>query len=298
MKRNLLKVKSSSILWVTFIFMIFVSFSYMTPALGAYLVSFSSDVAEISAPAQNGATCNGVISIEGTSQLKQIWLCVRGPKGEITTHPVEVVQKSFHYDLPLRFGAGTYTIWAGDTAQHFDGKIRFEVINSATSDLRYSTHSAYVDSNNAVVTQLSNSLIKPGMTEEQKLEAIYQWVTENISYDYTAYRENKNELKKASLVIEEKKGTCRDYSFTVAALARAAGLESKVVYGQARNGQQSEYHAWNEIKINNQWVSVDSTWDAGYVKNGIFTFAPQRKFYKVAPTAFEQTHQADLITLH
>lgn len=297
MKRNL-RGKGLLFLWVVFILMIFISFSYVTPAWGAYLVSFSSDVAEISAPAQNGTICNGVISIKGTSQLKQVWLCVRGPKGEITTHPIEVVGKSFQYDLPLRFGAGTYTIWAGDTAQHFDGRIRFEVVNSTDSDLRYSTPSAYVDCNNETVTQLSNSLIKPGMTEDQKLEAIYQWVTENISYDYTAYKENKNILKKASTVIVEKKGTCRDYSFTVAALARAAGLEAKVVYGQARNGQQSEYHAWNEIKINNNWICVDSTWDAGYVKNGVFTFSPQKNFFKVSPAVFGQTHKADLVTLH
>ena len=64
------------------------------------------------------------------------------------------------------------------------------------------------------------------MTDEEKLKAIYGWVTRNISYDYKAYQEQKNELKPASLIIQEKKGMCRDYSFVVA-IARAAGLEAR-----------------------------------------------------------------------
>ena len=47
------------------------------------------------------------------------------------------------------------------------------------------------------------------MTDEEKLKAIYGWVTRNISYDYKAYQEQKNELKPASLIIQEKKGMCR-----------------------------------------------------------------------------------------
>mgnify|MGYP000945932872 CR=1 FL=1 len=298
MKRNTENGKRLLSLWLVSILIFVISLSVTTPAFAAYLISFKSAVANITTPTQNGERYDGVVSIEGSSQLAQIWLCVRSPKGEVTTYPVDVVENHFQYDLYLRFGAGTYTIWVGDSSQHFDGKIRFEVVNTADRDLRYTTPSAYVDSNNEKVTQLVNSLIRPEMTEDQKLEAIYQWVTENISYDYNAYLNNSNKMKKASSTIEEKKGTCRDYSFTVAALARAAGLEAKVVYGPAQNGRIRQYHAWNEIKINNQWVSVDSTWDAGYVKNGTFTFSPQRNYYKILPTVFSKTHQVDYITLH
>lgn len=301
MKRNSKAITKNS-LFPPLLFLIFIlifSFCNVTPTSASYLISFSSDVAEITAPAQNGVACDGIITIQGTSPLNQIWLCVRGPQGEVTTYPIKVEQNSFQYDLSLRFGAGTYTIWAGNSPHYFDGQIRFEVINTLDKDLRYLAPSAYVDSNNKIVTQLCNSLMKPNMTDEEKLDNIYEWVTNNISYDYDAYLSDQDELLPASLIIQKRKGACRDYSFTIAALARAAGLEAKVVYGHARNGNSKpEYHAWNEIKVNDQWVAVDSTWDAGYVKNGKFTFSPQKKYFNIIPSAFSQSHKVEKVTLH
>lgn len=138
------------------------------------------------------------------------------------------------------------------------------------------------------------------MTDEEKLKAIYQWVTKNISYDYEAYQEQKTELKPASLIIQEKKGMCCEYSFVVAALARAAGLEARVVFGQARTNKNSPsvYHAWNEVNLNGKWVSLDSTWDAGYIKNGKFVTKPQLKYFNLDPKVFAQTHQIEIITLY
>ncbi len=283
------------------VFLIFlISIGFVTPAFAAYHVSFVSDVARITAPTGNGLSCQGYVNIEGTSKLEQIWLCVRGPADEVTTYPVNVIENAFQYELSLRFGAGTYTIWVGDSSEHFDGNIRFEVTNTLNADLRYAAPSAYVDSKNEIVTQLSSSLVKPEMTDNEKLAAIYQWVTQNIAYDYNAYKEQANILKPASVIIQEKKGMCRDYSFTVAALARASGLEAKIVYGQARNGEngRTEYHAWNEVKLNGNWIFLDSTWDAGYVKSGQFFRSPQLKFFNMESKGTSQTHQVEKITLH
>ena len=276
-----------------------ISISFAIPTYAASQISFVSDVTEITAPAESGLFYPGKVKIEGISQLERIWLCVRGPAGEVTNYPVNVINNSFQYKLSLRFGPGTYTIWVGQDSQNFDGNIRFEVINSLNEDLRYSEPSAYIDSNNKIVTSLSNSLIKSEMTDEEKLEAIYRWVTKNISYDYKAYKEQANELKPASLIIQEKKGMCRDYSYVVAALARAAGLEARVVFGQASDSENTPrvYHAWNEVKINGSWVSLDSTWDAGYIRAGKFITAPQQNYFNLEAKVFGQTHQAEKITL-
>ncbi len=34
--------------------------------------------------------------------------------------------------------------------------------------------------------------------------------------------------------------------------------------------KKNEYHAWNEVLIDNNWISLDATWDAGYINNGQF----------------------------
>jgi hypothetical protein len=272
----------------TFVFLI--SIFFVEPAF-AYPGSFASEVTKITAPADNALNFPGYVTIAGTSQLEQIWLCVRGPAGEVVNFPIKVNENTFDYELNLRFGAGTYTIWVGDALQNFDGKIRFEVINTLDTDLRYSSPSAYIDSNHETVTKLCSSIITPEMTDSEKLEAIYQWVTQNISYDYIAYKKQNTTLKPASLIIQKKKGMCRDYSFAVAALARASGLQARIVYGQARrrsNGR-SEEHAWNEVYLDGNWISLDATWDAG---------SRQQRYFNPDSRVFARTHQAETITLH
>jgi len=271
--------------------LVLLSLVYFTTPAFAHLNSFTSGLTTITTSEQNHLNYHGYITIAGTSQLEQIWLCVRGPKGEIAYYPLEVNKNSFQYELCLRFGPGTYTIWVGDAAQYFDGKIRFNVTNTLNTDWRYLAPSTYIDSNHEVVTELANSLLEVKMTDYEKLEAIYHWVTGNICYDYRAYEDRNAALKPASVIIQDKKGLCRDYSFALAALARAAGLESRVIYGQARHSDNNPggEHAWNEIYLNDGWISVDATWDAG---------SPQYNYFNPKPQEFAQTHQAETITLY
>ncbi|MGI6703787.1 MAG: transglutaminase domain-containing protein [Clostridia bacterium] len=82
----------------------------------------------------------------------------------------------------------------------------------------------------------------------EKIRAIHQWAASNIEYDYNAYLEGDNTMRAASETIKRGKGTCRDYSFVVAALARALGIPARVVYGSAAGtgGWDAQLHAWNE----------------------------------------------------
>ncbi|HHX97223.1 MAG TPA: hypothetical protein GX687_07215 [Clostridia bacterium] len=100
---------------------------------------------------------------------------------------------------------------------------------------------------------------------------------------------NETPLKPASLIIQEKKGLCRDYSFVITALARANNLQARVVYGYT---EKNEYHAWNEVLIDNNWISLDATWDAGYINNGKFVKNPGLKHFNAS------IHQKENITLH
>jgi hypothetical protein len=76
-------------------------------------------------------------------------------------------------NVSLRFGKGTYTVWAGDNPRRFDGKIRFEVKNTSAEDTRYLAPSAYVDSDHEDIKALAEDLIGPGMTEIEKIQAIH-----------------------------------------------------------------------------------------------------------------------------
>jgi len=262
-------------------------------------ISFKNSQIQISSPSSNCEAFQDCVLLEGISSLGTIWFCVRGPNNEIVSCPVQVTNNAFSYNLYLRFGPGKYTIWAGDNGSRFDGSIRFEVENVQVEDSRYLLPSPYIDSDNKDIINLAASLAKPQMTDLQKISAIHDWVAKNVRYDAAAYYAKENELKKASQTAKEKTGMCRDYSFLVAALARASGLPAKVVYGTARDSNNTlQDHAWNEVLINNKWISIDAAWDAGYLKNGEFVFAYSDKYFNPDPGIFAQSHSKTMVALH
>ena len=273
---------------------------FSIPASAEYSTGFSSPSIQIISPSSSGLECESPLSIEGTSKLERIWFCVRGPAGELVTYPADVQAGSFKLEIQLRFGPGKYTIWAGDNPTRFDGVIRFEIINKHEKDTRYISPSAYVDCNDQSVVDLVYQIVTPQMGETEKLKAIHDWVTSSIAYDYQAFLEGNSQIVPASQTLKDKKGVCRDYAFLVAALARASGLQAKVVNGQTweSNGWTPQSHAWNEVYADGQWVTVDATWDAGYIKDNRFVFAPSTKYFAPDSKDFAVTHFASAYTTY
>ena len=265
-------------------------------AQAAYSVSFANADIQITSPSGDGLSFDGRVQVAGKSTLDKLWLCIRGPQKEVLVYPVTVNNGEFTQEIVLRFGSGNYTVWAGNDARTFDGSIRFDVINMANQDNRYLDPSAYVDSENELIIQLAAALVQPEATEQDKLLAVHQWLVENVSYDVKTFTSGVNELQPASQTLLNKTGICRDYAFLTCALFRAMDLPSRVVYGNAIGKNGAEPHAWNEVLINGQWVSLDTTWDAGYLRNGRFVASPSKKYLDPPKELFAKTHQSSEIT--
>ncbi|MGI6420640.1 MAG: transglutaminase domain-containing protein [Syntrophomonadaceae bacterium] len=257
----------------------------------------NSDI-KITNPNKSIISCNDSLLIEGSSNLDLIWFAIRGPQEELNLWKAEVIDGTFSTTINLRFGSGIYTIWAGANPQRFDGSIRFLVDNQSSSDNRYLTPSIYVDCQQAEIIQLAATIAPAGMSAKEKVKNIHSWITQNIEYDYEAYLNQDVDLHQASQVLKDGKGLCRDYAFLFAALARAAQLPTKVVYGQADTGNNWEMHAWNEVMIDGQWVAVDSSWDAGYIKDNAFVQAPSTKCLAPDAKTFALTHRLTQTTVH
>ena len=56
-------------------------------------------------------------------------------------------------------------------------------------------------------------------------------------------------------------GDCNEHSVLYAALARAAGLPTRVAAGIVYLDGAFLYHAWNEVWLGERWVAVDPTFD-------------------------------------
>lgn len=106
------------------------------------------------------------------------------------------------------------------------------------------------------------------LTEKDKVLAIYEFVIENIAYDYNKIKTlDYSYLPDNDRTLEIKTGICYDYSSLLGSMLRSQGIPTKMVKGYAKDS--TTYHAWNEIYLSaeKRWVVVDATLDAYLVQN-------------------------------
>jgi hypothetical protein len=113
------------------------------------------------------------------------------------------------------------------------------------------------------VTQILARIITPGMTNDQKFMAIYNYVTPT-QYDFNYNTPNMVfDSQTAFGVFVNKKAVCGGYSWAVNMLANAAGIQCYNVGGYGNNVA----HAWTRANYNGGYYYFDATWDHSYINN-------------------------------
>jgi transglutaminase-like putative cysteine protease len=126
--------------------------------------------------------------------------------------------------------------------------------------------SAGIESDNAEIINLSHQITSNITSDWDKAKAITRWVASNISYDASATNRNSGAL----LALQTRKGVCEDYAQLAAALARAANIPARIVYGYTDSGNtwptsndfalRGYRHAWVEFSLEGRgWVPADPT---------------------------------------
>lgn len=122
--------------------------------------------------------------------------------------------------------------------------------------------------------------------EYLKAKEVYNWLTENLYYDYDFFYNSNGRPSDTDVVriLQTKKAVCEGFAICYTTLLNQLGIESAVVYGFApgQGGNEENFtpgtddltkanHAWNEVKIGDEWILVDATWGCGNeYKNGDF----------------------------
>lgn len=108
--------------------------------------------------------------------------------------------------------------------------------------------------------------IKADMTVEQKRKVLYDYLNANTKYDKEALKDAEaSGFKKVDAkyddsfttygIMVKKVGVCASYAASYKLLCELAGVECIVVTGTIQNVP----HAWNKVKIDNEWLNVDNT---------------------------------------
>ncbi len=146
---------------------------------------------------------------------------------------------------------------------------------------------------------LGRYLVEVAKNDEQRMRAIFRWVTQNIAYDTKTFFSGDLSASSAGNALKERKAVCDGYAGLFEQIAKAANLEVVKIagfakgYGFVAGGRVSgrPNHAWNAVKINGTWRLVDCTWGAGYVdeeKQYVRMF--QEHYFLTPPEEFIYDH--------
>lgn len=159
----------------------------------------------------------------------------------------------------------------------------------------YLASSINVDHKSPGIKEVAEEITKNASSDLEKSKAIYHWMCTNVTYEsYYSLAVNNKEwihLTYASKVFQTKRTNCNGFANLYAALNRAIGIKARVVGGWSYdpNDKETMYkeefrHAWNELLIDNQWISVDTTNGASPpLKNSY-------KYFNSAAEVFNRDH--------
>ena len=134
-------------------------------------------------------------------------------------------------------------------------------------DVVYMTDSAQEAAVSTAVGNLLGNLGVNSMDSYSKIKTIYNWICQNVSYDY-AHVGNTEYLKQFSAygALVEGTAVCQGYAVLLYRLLLESGVNVRVIPGTGN----STLHAWNIVELNGVYYNVDSTWDAGKDSYGYF----------------------------
>jgi len=167
------------------------------------------------------------------------------------------------------------------------------------------------------VEELTNNIKTDFKSEENQVKALFSWLTKNIRYDleefynpknkrtsfrYRTLEEKENILQalkdvRVNETLSSRKAVCEGYAQTFAKVCNLLEIENEVIKGYARSSYndigkpiEQPNHAWNAVKINNQWIYVDATWGAGHQNNGKWLRKFKPYFYDIKKETYFKTH--------
>ena len=169
----------------------------------------------------------------------------------------------FYYDMIVLDDAST-----SDDSDYLIGNINFskEFMSalveekSGNGEIIFTpTYFETADETEYVNTHTKEILAELGtsqMSDYSKVKAVHDYVCALITYT--------NDVDNASSVYGayvRGEGLCNSYALCMYKLLLEAGVPCHWIGGSAGTGRDSAGHAWNIVKLGDQWYNLDATWD-------------------------------------
>jgi len=115
----------------------------------------------------------------------------------------------------------------------------------------YLKPSLFVQSDHPDILDLAGTLVKNDMSSRDKVIRIKDWLFAEIE------KRPVLSVPNALETLKNKMGDCNEHAVLFAALARAAGVPTRIEAGLVYLNGRFYYHAWNSVFLD-RWVTVDA----------------------------------------
>ena len=151
----------------------------------------------------------------------------------------------------------------------------------------YTTSQQETQLNSYIKNTILPQLALGGKTTYQKVQAIYNWITKNVRYDYAHLNDSTYKLQYTAYAAAiNKTAVCQGYANLFYRLANDAGIDCRIITGTADGGNGVwGPHAWNIVKMDDgNYYCLDATWDEG---------RSSYSYFLKGTTAFNEDHLVD-----
>ncbi|WP_231165710.1 transglutaminase-like domain-containing protein [Clostridium botulinum] len=152
---------------------------------------------------------------------------------------------------------------AGGSVQVKDGKIPMTILFTYKKNI--DEIKSQRQATEAAVKRIVKEVVKDDMTSVEKELALHDYVVKHADYNMEGLKKNPADLEDHSAygVLVLGKGVCESYAKAMHLLLNEVGIECKYATGYKKNkdGSQGGGHAWNMVKLDNEWYNLDATWD-------------------------------------
>jgi transglutaminase-like putative cysteine protease len=125
--------------------------------------------------------------------------------------------------------------------------------NSCVGDEPTLSASRYVQSDNPDIKEKAKEIVGEIADPVRQVSLLAEWVYENIE------KRPVIGLPDALTTLKSGRGDCNEHAALFAALARSLNIPTVIAAGVTLHNDAFYYHAWNEVCLNGQWVSLDTT---------------------------------------
>ena len=113
--------------------------------------------------------------------------------------------------------------------------------------------SPYIQAGAPEIIEQSQALTRDQTDDLEKVKTLAEWVYTNLE------KRPVIGIPDALTTLKSGIGDCNEHASLFAALSRAAGIPTTIAVGVVYHKQAFYYHAWNEVCVGGQWISLDTT---------------------------------------